>query len=145
MTDTNVDTLKDVTKMLIDSRRGYAEAADNVDEDFMFQQEFQERADQRQLLINKFQQRTEELGHKAETDGKASGVLHRLAMDFTSMFGDDRKKALNAIDDGEERLAEHIESKLEDKNLNAETKMLLQEAHRAATQGERFAERMSDA
>lgn len=145
MTDTNVETLKDVTKMLIDSRRGYAEAADNVDDDFMFQQEFQQRADERQMLINKFQQRTEALGGEAETDGNASGVLHRLAMDFSSMFGDDREKALDAIDDGEERLADHIESKMKSEKLDAETRMLLQEAHRAATEGERFAERLSDA
>lgn len=145
MADMNVETLKDVTKMLIDSRRGYAEAADNVDDDFMFQQEFQQRADQRQMLVNKFQQRTEALGGQAATDGTANGALHRLAMDFASIFGDDREKALDAIDDGEERLAEHIEAKLKSEKLDAETRMLLQEAHRAATEGECFAERLSDA
>lgn len=144
MTNKNVEILNDVTKMLIDSRKGYEKAAEVSEDNFVFQTEFQQRAGNRANLVNDFQGRVRHLGGEAETDGGALGKLHRMMTDFSAMFRDDVKAALDAIDDGEEQLADTIEDKLKEDDLDVDTRVLLQRAHASAKEGERFADRMDD-
>ncbi|RFB05671.1 PA2169 family four-helix-bundle protein [Parvularcula marina] len=137
----DVDVLKDVTKMLIDSQKGYAKAAEVTDDNYVLHAEFMERSQERAQLITDFQTQTQSLGAEPETDGGVLGTLHRAMTDFSSLFRDDEKAALGAIDDGEERLAEYIESKLDD-DITPPTRGLLQKAHMSARAGEAYAERM---
>ena len=137
----DVDVLKDVTKMLIDSQKGYAKAAEVTDDNYVLHAEFMERSQERAQLITDFQTQTQSLGAEPETDGGVLGTLHRAMTDFSSLFRDDEKAALGAIDDGEERLAEYIESKLDD-DITPPTRGLLQNAHMSARAGEAYAERM---
>lgn len=144
MSNVNIDTLNDVTKMLIDSQKGYEKAADVTEDDFSFRAEFQRRAADRRELVQEFQNRVNSLGGEAETDGGVLGSLHRAMTEFSSMFRDDTKAALEAIDDGEEQLAEHIERNLDNDGLDTDTRSLLQKAHQAAEAGECFADRLTD-
>ncbi|MEM9234545.1 MAG: PA2169 family four-helix-bundle protein [Pseudomonadota bacterium] len=140
----DVDVLKDVTKMLVDSQKGYAKAAEVTDDNYSLRSEFVERSQQRQQLIGEFQNQTRTFGAEPETDGGMLGSLHRAMTDFSSLFRDDEKAALSAIDDGEERLAEYVSDKLEDNELNPQTRQLLQKAHMSARAGEAFADRMEN-
>lgn len=144
MTNKNIDTLNDVTKMLIDSQKGYAKAAEVTEDNFTFSAEFQQRSVERARLVNEFQSQVRSFGEEPKTEGGMLGSLHRAMTEFSSMFQSDEKAALEAIDDGEEQLAEYIESKLDDDELDMRTRALLQNAHRAAKAGERFADRLTD-
>ena len=60
-----------------------------------------------------------------------------------SLFRDDEKAALEAVDDGEEHLAETIEDKLEKSEVQGQARALLQDALRSAREGEAFADRLT--
>ena len=144
MTNKTVDILNDVTKTLIDSQKGYQQAAEKVDENYALRSQFLQRADQRQQMINRFQSRVRTFGAEPQTEGGVTGAAHRMWNDFTSMFQSDEKAALNAIDDGEEFLAEQVGDKLDDNEIDMESRQLLRQAYTSAKQGERFAEIMED-
>ena len=110
---TEIDALNDITKVLIDSRKGYEKCAELTDESFTFRSQFQKRASDRAALISRFQQQVRTLGGEPQTDGGTMGTLHRALTEFSSLFRDDKKAALEAIDGGEEHLADSIKDRLE--------------------------------
>jgi hypothetical protein len=59
------------------------------------------------------------------------------------MFQDDRKAALEAIDDGEEHLADSIKDRLEKSEVQGQSRALLEEAYSSARSGEAFADSLS--
>jgi len=141
MASTEIDALNDITKILIDSRKGYEKAGELVGGDYAFAPELARRASDRATLVAAFQARVQTLGGAAETDGSALGTAHRGFMDFTSVFRDDSKAAFSAVDDGEEYLAKKIQSKLDEKDLSVESRDLLARALASAQSGESFAAR----
>lgn len=143
MTNKNCEILNDVTKTLIDSQKGYEKAYDMADDSYALRSQFQQRANERRQLVNEFQQQVRQYGEEPQTDGGITGTLHRQWSQFSSAFRDDEKAALEAVDTGEEHLAEQIENKLEEDGLDMNTRQLLQKAYTSAKQGERFAERVS--
>ena len=146
MTNTNIDVLNKVTKGLIDSREGYKKAYEITDENYGLRSEFMRRANERDQLIQQFQTQVRSFGGEPETDGGLLGTAHRSVLQFTSMFRDNEKAALDAIDDGEEYLADKIENCLKEEGMSdVQTRSLLQKAHASAKSGERFAELMENA
>lgn len=141
MSSQNVEVLNNVTQMLIDSQKGYEKAAEVTEDNFAFAQEFQARAVERARMVNTFQTQVNQYGGEPKSEGGMLGKLHRMTTEFSAMFRDDQKAALEAIDDGEEQLAQYIESKLDEDGIDANTKMLLKQAHASAQAGEKFAER----
>lgn len=141
MSSAEIDALNDVTKLLIDSRKGYEKAGELVGDDYALAPELVRRANDRATLVAEFQSRVQALGGAAEADGSALGTAHRGFMDFTSMFRNDSKAAFSAIDDGEEHLAKKIKSKMDEKNLSIESRALLTRALASAQSGESFAKR----
>jgi uncharacterized protein (TIGR02284 family) len=141
MASAEINALNDITKLLIDSRKGYEKAGELIGDEYTFASELAQRASERAKLVAAFQAHVQALGDAAETDGSALGTAHRGFMDFTSVFRDDSKAAFSAIDDGEEYLAKKIESKLDEKNLSIESRDLLTRALASAKSGESFAAR----
>ena len=140
MANNEISALNDVTKMLIDSQKGYEMAAEVADDDHHLSQAFKSRATQRGDLVNKFQQRVRDLGGEPQTEGGVLGSLHRSMTEFSSIFTSNEKAALNAIDDGEERLAEKVSNELENGKFSALTQDLMGKARQSARMGERFAD-----
>jgi len=144
MSDKNVDVLNSVTKMLIDSQRGYLKAVEKTDATNPLRPEFERRSNDRQNLIREFQSKVETLGGKPETEGGALGALHRAFLDFSTWFQDNDEATLEAIDDGEELLGDQVEKKLKEEELDMQTRELLSKALGAAREGERFADARTD-
>lgn len=146
MPNRNVLVLNEVTESLIDSQKGYqncsAIAKDYMPGDSPIRSEFEQRAQQREQLVNKFQQQVREYGETPIDHGTAKGAIQRDFGKFTSLFKDNAKAALSAVDKGEEHLAHKIENQLSkyEKDLSQPTRHLLEQAHQAAMSGERFAE-----
>jgi uncharacterized protein (TIGR02284 family) len=143
MQNPNIDALNDVTKTLIDSQKGYQKVCDMSDDSFALRSKFQSLASERTDLINAFQEQVRSYGGEPQTSGGAAGSMHRAWADFTSLFRNDEKAALEAVDTGEEYLANEIAEKLESPKLDPQVRDLLQRAKSSARYGENFAERAS--
>lgn len=141
----DIDALNSVTQTLIDSQKGYAKCCEVVDDSYALRSNFQERSQKRLNLVEQFQAEVRTLGGEPETNGSVAGKAHRAWTSFTTIFSDDEKAALEAIDDGEEFLAEKIEHVLAKEPLQPSTRALLQKAHADARDGERFADALEDA
>ena len=141
--NTEIDALNDVTKVLIDSKKGYEKCCELADDGYALRAQFQQRANERGDLINRFQHHVRTLGGEPQMDGGALGSLHRGFTQFVSLFRDDEKAALEAVDDGEEHLAKTIEDKLEKSEVQGQARALLQDALRSARKGEAFADQLS--
>ncbi|MEM7729636.1 MAG: PA2169 family four-helix-bundle protein [Pseudomonadota bacterium] len=141
----DIDVLNSVTKTLIDSHKGYETCVEAADDSYALQSNFQERALRRAELIREFQAEVQKLGGEPSTAGSVAGAAHRAWTSFTTLFADDEKAAIEAIDDGEEFLADKIEAELETQTLAPRTRELLQKAHADAREGERFADALEKA
>lgn len=144
MSNPNIDVLNDVTKTLIDSQKGYEKVCEIAEEGHGLRSKFLALAAERRDLISAFQARVRDYGGEPETSGGVGGSLHRAWADFTSLFEDDEKAALDAVDDGEDYLADTIESKLKTDGLDQSTIDLLQRAKASARYGESFADARTD-
>lgn len=141
----DIKVLNDVTETLIDSCKGYQKCVDVSEDSYALRSNFTERAQRRSLMIQEFQNEVRNLGGEPKEDGSVAGAAHRAWTDITTLFQDDEKAAVEAIDDGEDFLADKIQSKLEDGALAPRTRELLQQAHADARDGERFAEALDKA
>lgn len=139
-----IDALNDITKVLIDSKQGYEKAYEMVDDNFSLKPQFLHRAQERGQLIDRFQSQVRTLGGEPQKDGGVLGEAHRGWMQFTSLFQKDQKAALEAIDDGEDYLAEQVEQRLKRDDIHGEVRTLLTKAHQSARNGECFADALTD-
>jgi uncharacterized protein (TIGR02284 family) len=140
MSKRDIKVLNSVTKTLIDSCQGYETCCEVTDDDYSLQQEFKRREQERRDLVAEIQMHVRKIGGDPEEEGSMAGAVHRGFTRFSSLFRDDEKAAISALDDGEEHLAEKIEDKLEDDDLLPQTRSLLQKAYTSAKSGESFAE-----
>lgn len=145
MSDQTLKTLNDITATLIDSYEGYQKCLEISQEDYALRGNFMARAKERSQLINEFQAEVRQLGGNPTVQGSLAGKIHRGFTQFSSLFRDDEKAAVSAIDDGEDFLAERIENALEKKDLTITAKALLRRAHASAKAGERYADMIDDA
>ena len=141
----DIGVLNDVTQTLIDSHKGYETCVEAVGTNAALSKAFRDRADARSALIREFQTAVQTLGGTPATSGSVVGAVHRAWTSFTTLFADDEKAAIEAVDDGEEFLAETIEDKLGDTRLMPATRELLVKAHESAREGERFADALDNA
>lgn len=144
MSKSEVDIMNDATKVLLDSQKGYEKAVDIVDDNASLKGQLAARGRHRAALVGRFQAHVRALGDEPATEGSAVGSVHRAMTEFTSMFRSDAKAALDAIEDGEEHLVSSLQDKLEEENLSASSRTLLQEAITQAKQGENFADALED-
>ena len=139
-----VEELNDLTKLMIDSFRGYKEAIDQADDSFALKNEFKERAERRSVYIAEIQDYVRSLGGTPEVEGTARGAVHRGWVKFSNLFRDDEEGAVSSVQNGEAYLAECIEDVLEDDDVSADAKSLLQKAHADVAAGRNFAGNMED-
>jgi len=140
----NIEILNDVTAKLIDSCKGYNMCADVAEDNLVLKNQFKQRESARQQLVNEFKSKVSELGGEVENSGTVGGSAHRAFTQFMSVFKDDSKAAVDALDTGEEHLAEYIADKRKESGLHADTTLLLNRAHASALEGERFADLLDD-
>lgn len=145
MSNDTIKALNSITKKLIDTKYGYSKGADIVEDTPALATEFNRRATAREAVVRDFQSTVRSLGGEPEIDGTIGGHIAEGFTKFTTLFRDDRKAALSAIDDAEENLVDAIKDTLEDEDLSADVRAKLMDAYTAAKEGERFADRLEDA
>ena len=139
-----IEELNDLTKLMIDSFKGYKEAIDQSDDSFALKNEFADRAERRSVYIAEIQDYVRSLGGTPEVEGTARGAVHRNFMKFANFFRDDEEGAVSSVENGEAYLAECIEDVLEDDEVSADAKALLSKAHADVCAGRNFASNEED-
>lgn len=113
---TGTETLHELRAMLVDSQRGYAQAAE-VAEDAQYKTLFAERARQRAALISEFGFDTGLAS--ANTDGTAAGAAHRLFLNLRALVQDDTHAAAAEVERGESAFVTALEAALNTHDLAA--------------------------
>ncbi|MEM7728131.1 MAG: PA2169 family four-helix-bundle protein [Pseudomonadota bacterium] len=124
-----IEELNDVTRLMIDSFKGYSEAADEADDSFALKSEFAKRAEERSKHIASIQNYVRQLGGEPSTHGTMRGAVHRGWMNFANVFRDDEKGAIESVENGEQFLANRIEDCIQDGQLDTNGEQLLRSAH----------------
>lgn len=140
-----IEELNDVTRLMIDSYKGYQAACEECDDSFALANEFVQRAERRSRYISEVQNHVRSLGGEPSTHGTARGAVHRGWMNFANIFRDDERGAIESVENGESFLANRIEDCIEDGQLDATAKSLLQKAHQDVKSAERFFDMLDEA
>ncbi|TDR20705.1 PA2169 family four-helix-bundle protein [Marinicella litoralis] len=136
----NIEILNDVTAKLIDSCKGYQMCAEVSEDNLLLKNQFLQRHNDRKIIVNEFQNKIKSLGGEVEDTGTMGGSLHRGFTKFISVFKDDSAAAIDALDTGEEHLANYIADKIKEEEISTDAALLLNRAHASAVSGERFAD-----
>lgn len=129
-----ISKLDDLITTLIDSAKGYAHSADKAKE-AAFQTLFRNLAAERQGAVALLQGRSRALGGKPNEFGSAAGTVHRRIEDIHVALGGGDKAVVQAIDRGEDYLAEEFARVLKDEAIDAETLDVVRRAHESVAHG----------
>ncbi|NNE56584.1 MAG: PA2169 family four-helix-bundle protein [Hellea sp.] len=140
-----IEELNDVTRLLIDSQRGYEAACEECDDSFALRREFQERAQRRSQYIKEVQNYVRSLGGEPSTHGTMRGAVHRGWMNFANIFRDDEEGAIKSVENGESFLANRIEDALHDGQLDSTGEALMRKCCDDAKASARFFDMLEDA
>ena len=128
-------TLNGLIATTIDSVNGYQESADAV-ENPQFRQLFQELGRDRQQVLPQLQAEVARLGGNPEDDGTTLAAAHRGWVDLKSAItGRDDKAIINEVERGEDHIKTKFESALNDGDLSAQCRQVVQQAYESVRRG----------
>jgi len=120
------NSVNDVLENLYDSRNGYKECADKIDNPRM-QQLFQRLAQQRERMIEQLKTRVEFAGVEPADSGTIAAAAHRTFIDIKSMVtGGDTEAIINEVKRGEHHTISQYRDAL-DEDIPADLKAILTE------------------
>lgn len=132
---TEVATLNTLTATLIDSVKGYRDAAEHIDSG-RFQQTFREFADERSRVVEDLRAEVRRLGGEPEDDQSTLGFLHQRFLDLKSaLTGRDDKAIINEVERGEDYLKEKFEAALNSDTLTGESRAVVERAYQSVRAG----------
>ena len=133
--NTDVTTLNSLIATTVDSINGYQESADAV-ENPKFREMFQELARDRQQVVPQLQAAVARMGGNPEDDGTVLAAAHRTFVDLKSAItGRDDKAVINEVERGEDHIKHRYEAALNDADLSAEARQVVQEAYGSVRRG----------
>lgn len=136
---TTIETLIDSTYDSIEGYRMAAEKADSSD----LKRILLEQADKRTHTLNALNAELTRLGGELITKGTATGGLHRLWVNITSLFESGDETAVERTEEGEDYLAKKFEEALQHTDLDPATRTVIQSAHAEIKEGERLTDRLA--
>lgn len=140
----NLEVLNDVRAKLVDSCKGYQMCAEVSEDNLLLKKSFMKRHSDRQRLVGEFHSKITHLGGELNDTGTLAGSIHRGFTKFLSVFKDDTEAAVDALDTGEEHLAEYIAERIQEGGIAPEVAVLLNKAHASAVEGDRFTDLLED-
>lgn len=140
MPDTNrsaeITILNTLTATLIDSVKGFEDAASNIAGDSKLQQQFRERATERNQAVEDLRGEVRRLGGNAEDDGSFLGATHQRFLDFkAAVMGRDEQAIINEVERGEDYLKEKFETALASDSLSGECRTVVERAYQSVKSG----------
>jgi uncharacterized protein (TIGR02284 family) len=138
MTTTTSERFETIAHLLVDSQKGYAEAADIAD-DAGIKQMFADRARERATIVEAFRRHMPGLDVRPD-DGTVAGAGHRLFINLRRLVQDDTRVALSEVERGEDTLLTALRDALDDSQLTGTERGLIADLHeRVLADRDRFA------
>ena len=121
-----ISGLKDLAELLIDSRKGYHEAAERAEAPHL-KQLLNRLSTERAPLITEVGSQLRMLGEdEVPNDGTVKGDLHRTWIDIRdSLSGSKNANVLDECERGEKYLIERYDKLIEDKDINESVRSML--------------------
>ena len=127
--------LETLTTTLIDSIHGYRDAAANA-EGSQFQELFRRQADDRSRVVEDLRSEIRRLGGNPPDDGSFLGATHQRFLDLkAAITGRDDKAIINEVERGEDYLKEKFETALNNADLPAESRPVIERAYQSVREG----------
>ncbi len=134
---TNTTNLETLTDTAYDSVEGYRKAMEKA-ENPQLKQALQQRLDRRQETLSKLNAELQRQGGELRTKGTVTGELHRLWLGIADMFENGDEAAAERVEEGEDYLKGKFESALDDKDMDAQQRTVIQQCYAEICEGERF-------
>lgn len=128
---------KSLTDTTFDSVEGYRKAADKADSP-QLKQALQQRCQQRQETLGKMNAELQRQGDELVTKGTMAGEAHQMWASITSAFENNDEAAAERVEEGEDYIKGKFESALEDDDLQADERTVVQQCYAEISEGERF-------
>ena len=125
----------------IDSADGFERSAENA-QGTDIEQLFSDFARERRQLVARLQEHVRMLGGTPEDDGSIKAGLHRRFEDLRNAFSSGDKAVIEEVERGEDYIKAKYEAALEDDKLDAECRVIIQEAYQSVRAGHDRASRL---
>ena len=130
-----ISTLNSLISTTIDSVNGYEDSAKNIDNE-RFREIFQQRANERQEIVEQLRGEVRRLGGNPEDDGSFLGKTHQRFEDLkAAITGRDEKSIVNEVERGEDYLKEKWQAALQSGDLNGEAHDLIERCYQSIKAG----------
>ncbi len=130
-----ITTLNTLTATLLDSVKGYRDAAENS-ESGRFQEMFRTNADERARCAEDLRAEVRRLGGEPEDDQSTMGSIHQRWLDLkAAVTGRDDKAIINEVERGEDYLKEKFEAAMNSGHLTGESRAVVESAFQSVRKG----------
>ncbi|MEA3008539.1 MAG: hypothetical protein QOJ91_231 [Sphingomonadales bacterium] len=131
----DVTVLNSLIETTIDSVDGYRRSAEEATNG-TFTQMFQQRAQERQQVVERLREQVRTLGGTPEDDGSLLAKAHRQFLSLRdAVTGSDDKSVIAEVDRGESFLDGKWQVALADKELSVESQRLVSECYQSVRSG----------
>lgn len=134
MATTTIKTLTDTT---FDSVEGYRKAIEKADSPHL-KQALQKRLEAREKTLGQLNAEVQRQGGELVTKGTVSGELHQMWLGITDMFESGDEAAAERVEEGEDYLKSKFEAALDDRDMDAQQRTVIQQCYAEICEGERF-------
>lgn len=130
-----ITALNTLTATTIDSVKGYKESAKNVDNE-RFRSIFQQRANERQQVVQDLRGEISRLGGNPEDDGSFMGKTHQLFEGLkAAVTGNDEKAIINEVERGEDYIKGKYETVIKSGALSPQCQATVERAFQSVRAG----------
>ena len=130
-----ISTLNTLIATTIDSITGYEDSAKNIDSERL-REIFQQRAGERQMVVEDLRAEVRRLGGNPEDDGSFLGKAHQRFEDLkAAITGRDEKAIINEVERGEDYLKAKFEAALKDDTLSGDCRAAVEKAYQSVRSG----------
>jgi len=136
---TNIDILKSLTQTTFDSVEGYKVAMQKAERPAL-KRALDSRLTSRQETLTKLNTALESQGEDQVTSKSVGADAHQWFTRISDAFADGDEAAAKRVEEGEDYIAGQFKGALEDGDVDAQLRSLLQSAYQEIAEGERFSD-----
>ncbi len=128
---------KNLTETTFDSVEGYRKASEKADSP-QLKKALNERAQMRAQTLQQMNAELQRQGDELVTSSSMTGRAHQLWAGITGMFEDGNEAAAERVEEGEDHIKNKFKEALEDDDLDAQERVVVQQCYSEICEGERF-------
>ena len=131
----DIKVLNSLIRTTLDSVEGFRDASEDETHP-RHNQFFDQMARERGQVASQLQAQVRALGGDPEDGGSFAGAAHRGFMDLKqAVMGNSDEAIVEEVERGEDHLKDKYESALQDRELSAETRQLIEQAYQSVRKG----------